>query len=184
LSVASWAVLGFDGLRAYPRLLDRLEAVYGPGSASLPAAFSWVATGQTARQVVCLLAALVLIAVAVALRGRENGDLGVYSVMVGASILVSPIVWPHYLALLVVPLAVAFPRAGLPWLAPYALALIVSIGDRAILAGSFALLVLVMALLPVSGWATASLAGGGRRRSAARAAPSTLLSDPTSFRNR
>ena len=49
LIVVPWAAIGFDGMREYPRLLDRLEAVYGPGSLSVPAALSWLGTGQTAR---------------------------------------------------------------------------------------------------------------------------------------
>jgi len=30
LIVAPWAVIGFDGFRHYPRLVDRVESAYGP----------------------------------------------------------------------------------------------------------------------------------------------------------
>ena len=168
LIVVPWAAIGFDGMREYPRLLDRLEAVYGPGSLSVPAALSWLGTGQTARHLICLGTAVVLAAIAIGVRHRENGDLAAFSIMVGASIVASPIVWPHYLALLLVPLAIAWPRAGLPWLLPYALALIVSIDERSLLASCFALLVLATALLPALGRASKDLARGDVLVSTAR----------------
>jgi hypothetical protein len=160
LIVVPWAVIGFDGFREYPRLLDRLEAVYGPASLSPPAALSWLATGQTARQVVCLGAAACLFAIAIVARRSKNGDLAAFSLMVAASVVAIPIVWPHYLALLLVPLAIARQRAGLPWLLPYALALIVSIDDRSLKASCFAMLVLSMALLPALRRAPTDLARG------------------------
>ena len=149
LIVLPWAAIGFDGLREYPRLLDRLEATYGPGTDTLPAALSWLVSGHTARQVVCLAAALTLVAVAARLRRRPDGDLCVFAAMVGASVVAAPIVWPHYLALLLVPLAVARPRVAAAWALPYALPVVLAIDGRVLRASCFILLALAMTAVPL-----------------------------------
>ena len=130
LIVVPWAVIGFDGFRDYPRLVDRVESAYGPGTDSLPAALSWVATGHTARQVMCGVAALALVALAVRLRRGPDGDLRVFAILIGVSVVATPMVWPHYVALLLVPLAIARPRVDAAWFLPYALWPILAIDDR------------------------------------------------------
>ena len=151
LILLPWAAIGFDGLREYPRLLDRLEATYGPGTDTLPAALSWLVSGHTARQAVCLAAALALVAVAARLRRCPDGDLCVFATMVCASVVAAPIVWPHYLALLLVPLAVARPRAAGAWALPYALPLVLAIDGRVLRASCFILLALAMTAVPLLG---------------------------------
>ncbi|HET6616325.1 MAG TPA: glycosyltransferase 87 family protein [Gemmatimonadota bacterium] len=149
LIIVPWAALGFDGFGEYPRLLSRLESVYGPGTDSLPAALSWLGSGGTARQVICLTAALALVALAFGLRRRPNGDLCVFTVMIGASIVAAPIVWPHYLALLLIPLGVARPRVDAVWAVPYTLPLVLAIDSRIARASTFVLLALAMTALPL-----------------------------------
>jgi hypothetical protein len=166
LIVLPWAAIGFDGLREYPRLLDRLESAYGPGTNSFPAALSWLASGDTGRLVICITAALALLAVAVHLRQRPNGDLCVFTTVIGASVVAAPIVWPHYLALLLVPLGIALPRAGVAWLLPYALPLVLAIDDRVLRAWMFIALALAMTAVPLLGTATRS--GGLAKRAGSR----------------
>jgi len=144
LIVLPWAVIGFDGFRDYPRLVDRVESAYGPGTDSLPAALSWVATGHTARQVMCGLVALVLIALAVRLRRGVDGDVRVLAILVGVCVVATPMVWPHYVALLLVPLAIARPRVDAAWFLPYALWPILAIDDRVLRASMFLALALVV----------------------------------------
>jgi glycosyl transferase family 87 len=144
LVLVPWAVIGFDGLRQYPRLLDRLDDVYGPGTDSLPVALSWLGASETARRLVCLVAAAVLVALAYRVRTRRNGDLAVFAAMVGVSVVATPIVWPHYLALLLVPLAIRYPRPTLAWVLPYALPLVLAIDPRQLRAVAFVLLACAM----------------------------------------
>ena len=149
LIVAPWAVIGFDGFRDYPRLVDRVESAYGPGTDSLPAALSWVATGHTARQVMCGVAALALVALAVRLRRGPDGDLRVFAILIGVSVVATPMVWPHYVALLLVPLAIARPRVDAAWFLPYALWPILAIDDRVLRAWMFLLLALALMAVPL-----------------------------------
>lgn len=144
LVLLPWAAIGFDGLRSYPRLLDRLDQVYGPGTDALPTALSWLASSVDARRGICLAAALLLLALAFRLRTRANGDVCVFATMVGASIVAAPIVWPHYLALLLIPLAIARPRADPAWALPYAVPLVLAIDAREARAAAFIGLALAM----------------------------------------
>ena len=47
-----------------------------------------------------------------------------FALAIGAALVLSPIVWLHFFALLALPLAVAVPRFGWPWLLPLALWLV------------------------------------------------------------
>lgn len=149
LILLPWAVIGFDGFLDYPRLVDRVESAFGPGTDSLPAALSWVASSHAARQVMCGLAALALVAMAVRLRRGPAGDLRVFAILIGVSVLATPMVWPHYVALLFVPLAVARPRADGAWFLPYALWPILAIDDRVLRASMFLVLMLAVMAVPL-----------------------------------
>ena len=144
LAVTAWALIGFDGFREYPRLLDRIEEVYGLGSYSLPSAVWEVAGDGEIRHAICLGAGLVLFGIAAALRNSRSSDLVVFSIMVGACVVASPVVWPHYVALLLVPLGVACPRFAPLWMAPYALPIVLQFDGRRLRALGFLMLVLLL----------------------------------------
>jgi Glycosyltransferase family 87 len=67
---------------------------------------------------VAVAAAAVIAIFLPTLRSRSAADLSSFALAIVACILCSPIVWVHYFALLVVPLAIARPRFGPLWLVP------------------------------------------------------------------
>ena len=117
LLVASWAVIGFAGFLDYPDLLRRLEDTVGVdaytvrmlaldlGAPDPVARGAWLAVG------VALLVAVVL----TALRGDERRA---FVLTIGAALALSPLVWLHYFALLLVVVALARPALGLIWFVP------------------------------------------------------------------
>ncbi len=116
LLVASWAVIGFDGLGGYPDLLERLEDTVGADSYTayivgldlgLP---SDVARGVWLGLGLGLLAATVVLA-------RRDERTG-FMLAIAAALALTPIVWLHYFALLLVPVALARPRLGPIWFVP------------------------------------------------------------------
>jgi hypothetical protein len=115
ITFGSWGLIGFAGLTDYPDLLRRLaDVVQGRG-------FSLVALGleldlrePVAELLPWLVGLSLLVVAAVASRGPD-GDRHAFSLAIVAAIALSPIVWLHYFALLVVPLAVARPRLAWTW---------------------------------------------------------------------
>ena len=111
----AWAAIGFAGLAEYPDLVRRLTDVVADRGYSL------VAFGVELGLPVGVAEALpwvvglgMLAAVFVAVRRGRSEELS-YSLAVVAAIALTPIVWHHYFALLVVPLAFARPRISWAW---------------------------------------------------------------------
>jgi hypothetical protein len=61
--------------------------------------------------------------VAGVMAGRPDGDRRAYAVVIAACIVASPIVWQNYTALLILPLAITWPRVAPAWFFGYAIAL-------------------------------------------------------------
>jgi hypothetical protein len=68
----------------------------------------------------------------------------VFAILTAACVVATPMVWPHYVALLLVPLAIARPRVDGMWFLPYALWPILAIDDRVVRASMFLALALAM----------------------------------------
>jgi alpha-1,2-mannosyltransferase len=115
--VAPW-LAGFPGAREYLPLLSKLtelEGAYAYTPRSL--ALSLGAASRVAEA--CAIAAgAIAIAAAVAIRGRVDADRRALALTLLAALLLSPIVWLHYLVVLLPPMALASRRLSLIWLVP------------------------------------------------------------------
>jgi hypothetical protein len=120
-ALAAWALLGFAGFSQYPHLLGRLTSLVAPDSFS-PYALVLALGGSAgaARLVTFAGGAAILAGVALLARGTD-GDRRAYTLAIGAALFLSPIVWPHYLAVLFAPVAIASRRLSAAWLAPLGL---------------------------------------------------------------
>jgi alpha-1,2-mannosyltransferase len=116
--VVSWAAIGFAGLREYPKLLGRLTELVGPHGYSVYAFERSLGVGNLAAQRSLYVLAFLLLAV-VALLVRD--DRRVFIAVLMIALFATPILWLHYLVLLVVPIALATRRLSPLWLAPGAL---------------------------------------------------------------
>jgi hypothetical protein len=116
-SASAWAVLGFDGLRRFPSLVRANVVDNGEKPYTLVSVFQQFGTSDVVAYAACWTvgAAVLVVAIRAALRGR---DAAAFSLCIGAALLLSPIVWSHYLAVLLVPVALTRPRFSLLWLAP------------------------------------------------------------------
>jgi len=121
----SWAVIGFGGLASYPRLLGELSRLEEWKSYSVVAFGLVLGLPIAAARVLAILAgALVLIAAVLVGRrhpGDEEADTRAFVLALGAAFLFSPIVWTHYLALLVVPIAITRRNLSPLWFVPLAM---------------------------------------------------------------
>jgi hypothetical protein len=114
-----WAALGFIGLRGYPHLLDVLARVEQPEGFSVATLVAPFSTWSAAR--------VVAYAVGAGILGASlfvRGDRRKFVVCLAATLALTPILWMHYLVVLGVFLALAYPRFSLPWLVPLLLWLV------------------------------------------------------------
>jgi hypothetical protein len=117
-TVVGWAVIGFDGLTRYPRMLSRLTSLVGDQSYSPYALFRSLGLGPHAAELLMLAGGGLVVLVAVYLVRRAGGEAAAFVVTIGAALALTPIVWPHYFALTVVAVALARPYLGLIWMLP------------------------------------------------------------------
>jgi len=120
INVIAWAVVGPGAVHQYLRLSGQVTAALyrtGYGLIALAAHFG-AGRGLGTVVLIALSAALAAACVAIARRGLDPESL---TLCVALMLVASPLVWNHYFALLVVPLAIARPRLGGAWLAPLVL---------------------------------------------------------------
>jgi hypothetical protein len=117
INLVGWAVVGFDGIARWLRLLSvQGDLLYRKGY-SLIALAANMGLGRDSGTAIEIVAAAVLVAACV-VAGRRRLDVEAFMIAVALMVVASPQVDLHYFALLIVPLALAQPRLGLAWLVP------------------------------------------------------------------
>jgi hypothetical protein len=112
-----WALIGFGGLRDYPALLRVLAESLEHDSYTIFALAADLGAPD-------LLARGVAIAVGMATLlgcwtlGRRGDEPRSFTLAILASLLLTPIIWLHYFALLLVPIAIVHKRLSLLWATP------------------------------------------------------------------
>jgi len=114
----SWALLGFDGLREYPHRISRVAGLEQDRSYSPFSLGQSLGMSTTAAQVMVALLAVAAIAAIVLLARGRDGDRRAFVAAIGAGVILSPIVWPHYLVILFVPIALYRRRLSAAWVLP------------------------------------------------------------------
>jgi alpha-1,2-mannosyltransferase len=151
VTFGSWAVIGFEGFAAYP---DLLMQVSGQPSYSIVAVIQKLGYSELVGSVIAALVGGLMLGLAVnwARRGQE---LIAWVAAIAASLALTPVLWQHYLVLLVVPLALLRPSFSPVWLVPIAVWM-TRLGDgngpealAPLLAGGAVLTVLLARPLPV-----------------------------------
>jgi alpha-1,2-mannosyltransferase len=117
VTIASWAVIGFAGFTGYPDLVRRLSEIQSENS------YSIVGMASEAGLEPWVGRALTLVVGAVLLLGclefaRRADEARAFTCAVAATLAISPIVWLHYLVVLLVPMAILRPRFSALWLLP------------------------------------------------------------------
>jgi alpha-1,2-mannosyltransferase len=119
--VAGPWVLGFPGAREYPRLLSLLTEIEGRHAYTPRALALSLGTSIRVAEAAAIIAGGAVLTAAVAVRRRERADRDMLALALLAALLLSPIVWAHYLVILLPPLALAYRRMNAAWLAPWGL---------------------------------------------------------------
>ena len=124
LIFGAWALIGFEGLGDYPKLLRVVQDVYAVRSISVSTVAGSLGASVRVAVALALLAGIALLGVAAFVARRQGGDRRAFALAVGACIVASPIVWPNYAALLFVPIAITWPRLSPAWFFGYVIALV------------------------------------------------------------
>jgi hypothetical protein len=114
-SVAAWAVIGFETVTRFPRLVQGNVVDNGDKPYTLVAVVHQSGAPREVGYAVCWIIGVVVLAAAVRL-GRRGLDAAALTLCVGAALLLSPVVWSHYLEILLVPIALTRPRFSRLWL--------------------------------------------------------------------
>ena len=121
LALGSWAAIGFDGIADYPDLLRRLSDVEAENSYSAYAILVAIGVPSGLAHVGVTGAAATLLVLAWRAARGADGDRRALTLALAAGFVLTPILWLHYLVLLVVPIALARPRLSVLWLVPLAM---------------------------------------------------------------
>jgi hypothetical protein len=113
----SWAAIGFHGITSYPQLLSADTRAFEHRTFSVMAGVMHLGGSELLGLAVTLPLALGLLVLMCAARSDRSR----FAAAVALGILSSPLLWMHYVALLLVPLAVCRPRLDRVWLMTVAL---------------------------------------------------------------
>ena len=117
LVVLPWAGIGFAGLRRYPHLLATVSRGEGPRSYSVAALLHAVLPNWTAATAVETLFGAALLVVVLA-AGRRGRDRDAFALAIVAVLVLTPLLEMHYVAVLLVVVALYRRRFGPAWAAP------------------------------------------------------------------
>jgi hypothetical protein len=114
VTLGAWAVIGFDGLSTYREQLAEIDFA---NSYSLRAMAEELGLDPLVGTLASVLVGGALLGATMRL-SRRGDEVRSFTCAVGAALVLTPVVWQHYLALLAVPLALARPRFGVVWVLP------------------------------------------------------------------
>lgn len=123
-SLLAWAVIGFDGFGGYPRMLSDLSAIEGAAGVSLISAGHALGLARMPSELAGWAVAIALLIAGwrrcggTTARHEPRSEAVALSLAVIAALLASPLVWPHYLTLVFVPIALRSRRLSLLWAVP------------------------------------------------------------------
>jgi hypothetical protein len=115
LLLVPWAPIGGAGLLSYPHRLSLLSSLEARRGFSPAALLFHLGVGWGAAEATGYALGIGLLVLAYRRRNSEAAALGL---VCGASLLLTPILWPNYLLIMLVPLGVLRPRFGVVWLLP------------------------------------------------------------------
>ena len=114
INLLVWAVVGFGQIHTYLHLSNEVTNALWRGGYSLLAVAHHLGLGRTFGEALLLAGSLVAAATVVYL-GLKRRERDALVVAVALMLLASPLLWSHYFALLLVPVALCRPRLSAVW---------------------------------------------------------------------
>jgi hypothetical protein len=118
-ALSSWAAIGFSGLSEYTHLLHIVATkTAGPRAFSIATLAHEAGLSSTLGHSLQRLCGAAAIGYALFAARGQDGDRRAFSAALVGALVISPVVWLHYPALLLVPVAIMSPRLGPAWAVP------------------------------------------------------------------
>ena len=114
-NLIAWAIVGFDQIPRYLRLMQAVTRSVDDRGYSVMRFVGGNASPVALAVALALAAALIVVAFVLARRDRDGSA---FAFCVLASLVASPLVWLHYFALLLLPVALVHRRLSAWWLVP------------------------------------------------------------------
>ena len=118
VSLIAWGLIGFGALSSFPGMLNNLALINERTNVSLLS----IGLALGLPRVVCegfgLACAAGVLALAWWLLSLPGGERRAFGLAVVAALIGSPLVWPHYLTLIFIPIALLSPSLSMLWLVP------------------------------------------------------------------
>jgi hypothetical protein len=175
--LASWAAIGLHGLVDYPRLLHDEARSFVYGGTLFVSALVQLDVPVKVAAAAGIVGGAILLALA-ALRAAD--EVQCFSLALLAALVATPVGWPHYLILMAIPIAIAWPSLSPAWLWFPALWLSPSFGSEwwGEAGGSVVLCVLATAPVVMIAARRSPDAGGQLRRPSATARQASQSGQP------
>jgi Glycosyltransferase family 87 len=116
--MVAWGIMGFAGFGDYPNLLHDLTFLEATAGISVIAVLHGTGIGTGAAELFSVVLAGISLAAAWALQRQPEGERQAFGMAIMATLIASPIEWPHYVALVIVPIALLSPSFSPLWLLP------------------------------------------------------------------
>ena len=117
-TLVAWALIGFDGMSSYPRMLSDLSYIEDPHGISLLTILRDNGASSATAWLIVIAATTAMLTFAWSVAGRADGDRRAFGLVTMAALTASPLIWPHYWILIFVPIALMSPRWSALWAAP------------------------------------------------------------------
>jgi hypothetical protein len=116
-TLLAWAAIGFAGLTSYPEIL---RLIADQKSYSIDGMSRSLGAGHVAATIATIIVGGAVVAACAITAGRGD-ERRAFALAVAAALALSPVVWLHYLVLLVIPLGLMRPAFSWIWLLPIVL---------------------------------------------------------------
>jgi Glycosyltransferase family 87 len=118
INLFAWGIVGFNQIHAYLRLSGQVTDALWRGGYSMLAVAHHLGLGRGAGEAM-LLAVSAAVGAALVYKGAVKRDeRAALTLAVALMLVASPLVWSHYFALVLVPMAIYRPRLGWLWALP------------------------------------------------------------------
>ncbi|MGA2011194.1 MAG: glycosyltransferase family 87 protein [Solirubrobacteraceae bacterium] len=128
-TAGAWLVIGLDSLASYPQMLANATALQESRSDTPAAVLIAVGASPVLARVAGALIAASLLGLAWTMARRRADSARAFSLTIIAGLVSSPIVWSHYMVLLLVPIALMSPQISAIWVLPLLSPLLIVVAD-------------------------------------------------------